>query len=137
MFKYLLSIWWKCISRVKRCGFVGRGVPLKVGFGGFKRLVPFPKLCPLFLLHFVFKSRCELLGWWHEPSIPDSGGRSRQNSEFEASLVYKARSRISKAGHTEKPVSKKSNQNKKDVSSQTFLPWCLCSSITNSNPLEP
>jgi hypothetical protein len=49
--------------------------------------------------------------WWHTPLIPDLGGRGRQISEFEASLVYKVSSRTAKATQRN-PVLKKNQKNK-------------------------
>jgi hypothetical protein len=52
--------------------------------------------------------------WWHTPLIPALvGGRGRRISEFEASLVYRVRSRTARAIQRN-PVSKQTNkQNKK------------------------
>jgi hypothetical protein len=46
------------------------------------------------------------------PLIPDSGGRGRQISEFEASLVYKVSSRTARATQRN-PVSKNQKKKKK------------------------
>jgi hypothetical protein len=48
--------------------------------------------------------------WWRTPLIPTLGGRGRQISELEASLVYKVSSRTARATQRN-PVSK--NKNKK------------------------
>jgi hypothetical protein len=46
---------------------------------------------------------------WHTPLIPALGGRGRQISEFEASLVYKVSSRTARAIQRN-PASKKTKQ---------------------------
>jgi hypothetical protein len=54
-----------------------------------------------------------------------SGGRGRQISELEASLVYKVRSRTAdRQGYTEKPCLKKQKQkqNKKQTNKQKNTP---------------
>jgi hypothetical protein len=57
--------------------------------------------------------------WWRTPVIPLLGGRGRQISEFEASLVYRVSSRTPRTAQGN-PVSKKkkgggSNINKRQV----------------------
>jgi hypothetical protein len=47
--------------------------------------------------------------WWCTPVIPALGSRSRQISEFEASLVYRVSSRTARATQRN-PVSKKQKQ---------------------------
>jgi hypothetical protein len=47
--------------------------------------------------------------WWRTSLIPALGGRGRQISEFEASLVHKVSSRTAKAIQRN-PVSKKKNK---------------------------
>jgi hypothetical protein len=50
--------------------------------------------------------------WWHTPLIPGLGGRGRQISEFEASLVYRVSSRTARATQRN-PVSKNQKRKKK------------------------
>jgi uncharacterized protein YqhQ len=60
---------------------------------------------------------------WRMPLIPASGGRSRQISEFEASLVYKVSSRTARAtqrnpvskNQTTKPKNKTKTKQKKNL----------------------
>jgi hypothetical protein len=55
--------------------------------------------------------------WWRMPLIQHLGGRDRQISEFEASLVYKVSSRTARAIQRD-PVSKqkaKTNNNNKKL----------------------
>jgi hypothetical protein len=51
------------------------------------------------------------MAWWLRPLFQHSGGRGRQISEFEASLVYKVSSRTARAAQRN-PVSKKTNKTK-------------------------
>jgi hypothetical protein len=53
--------------------------------------------------------------WWHTPQ--HSGGRGRQISEFEASLVYRVSSRTARATQRN-PVSKKTNKTKQNKTKQ-------------------
>jgi hypothetical protein len=81
--------------------------------------------------------------WWHTPLVPalggwgGGGGRGRQISEFEASLVYKVSSRTARAIQRN-PVSNNNNNNnnkelhglqgfKKNVQifTSSFLKSCL------------
>jgi hypothetical protein len=32
MFEYLVPSWWDCLGRIRRCGLLGGGVLLGVGF---------------------------------------------------------------------------------------------------------
>jgi hypothetical protein len=50
--------------------------------------------------------------WWHVPLIPALGGRGKQISEFEASLVYRVSSRIARATQRN-PVSEKKKKKEK------------------------
>ena len=50
--------------------------------------------------------------WWRTPLIPALGGRDRQISEFEVSLVYRVSSRTARATQRD-PVSKKNKSKKK------------------------
>jgi hypothetical protein len=58
------------------------------------------------------------LQWWLAPLIPALGGRSRQISEFKASLVYRVSSRTVRAIQRN-PVSKKQNKNKNKNKNKT------------------
>jgi hypothetical protein len=49
--------------------------------------------------------------WWHTPLIKALGGRGRQISEFEASVVYRVSSRTARATQRN-PVSKSKQTNK-------------------------
>ena len=51
--------------------------------------------------------------WWRTPLVPHLGGRGRQISKFEDSLVYRVSSRAARATQRD-PVSK--NKNKKETS---------------------
>jgi hypothetical protein len=56
--------------------------------------------------YFSVKKWIDCWAWWHTPLIPAlGGGRGRQISEFEASLVYKVSSRTARALQRN-PVSK-------------------------------
>jgi hypothetical protein len=52
--------------------------------------------------------------WWHTPLMPAVGGRGRQISEFEASLVYRVSSRTARATQRN-PVLKKEKKKRKKL----------------------
>jgi hypothetical protein len=50
--------------------------------------------------------------WWRTPLILHSGGRGRQISEFEASLVYRVSSRTTRATQRNPVMKKKKTKTK-------------------------
>jgi hypothetical protein len=46
---------------------------------------------------YFVKREKDVKQWWRTPLIPALGGRGRQISEFEASLVYRVSSRTARA----------------------------------------
>jgi hypothetical protein len=62
-------------------------------------------------IFFFYKKLFKAGRWWHTPLIPALGGRGRQISEFEASLVYRVSSRTVRTIQRN-PVSKKPKRKK-------------------------
>jgi hypothetical protein len=56
------------------------------------------------------------------------GGRGRQISEFEASLVYRVSSRTARATQRN-PVSKKNNNNNTNKTKQNWWRWVISSQV--------